>query len=408
MIDAIAIPLNCGSFTGINSPSYEFTKPSFGGDKFFIETSPEYRTTSSTFSTIWNQKDLEFIRYSGASIITDYHINIQYQEPGYSDSIFFHSNNSGVLLSPNNLGLASGVNSGVAVLTAFSNGYFSTASVVVSANIGVASSGFNGYTSGSLAKNSSNAIDYRISGVVASNSTKAIFSTQNHSTATYIRNTGCWVTGVDLTCVSPWNSYASHRMAGTLISPRHIIFAAHFQIGNGSTIRFVDQNNNVITRTMTNKLTHPLYTPYYPDITIGVLDSDVPASISYAKILPQNWSNYLPSLQLQYTVPCLYIDQEEKALISEVYYLSDFAEFDSPDTSARLAFFENLISGDSGSPAFMIINNQLVILTVITFGGSGRGTSILAHKNAINSMMASLGGGYSLSEIDLSGFTYFS
>lgn len=408
MIDAVAIPLSCGKFIGANVPTYEFLKPSFGGDKFVISAAQQIRTISSTSSLSSTNKDLLYVSYSGASTITDYHINIDYLTPEYGDNITIYSTNSGVILGPDNLGNSSGISTGSATLIAISNGSFSSTKVNVISSSGVTSSGFSGYASGSLANYTSNAIDTRISGIIASTGTKYIFSTQNHSASTYIRNSGCWTSGLDLTCISPWNSDGVARKAGTLISPRHIIFAAHYQINNGSTIRFVDANNNVVTRTMTTKLTHPSYSPYYPDITIGVLDSDVPASIGYARILPQNWANYLPSLGSSYPIPCLMLDQEEKALVTELINLGTYAIFDSPSDSKRLSFFEMLISGDSGDPIFLIINNQLVILTVATFGNAGMGTSILYHKNTINSMMSSLGGGYSLSEIDLSSFSYFS
>jgi hypothetical protein len=407
MIDATAIPLNCGKFIGLNSPTYQFSKPSFGGDKFLIETSPQMRTlsSSSSFSTI--QKDIEYVVYSGANTITDYDITIKGLDPNDSSSILITSNNSGIILSPNSLGLASGISVGSTLLLATSNEFFSSVNVSVIINSGVVSSGITRYVSGSLASNTTDSVDIRISGVAASSSTKLVFSTQNHSTSTYVRNTGCWINNLNLTSISPWNSTGGATRAGVLISPRHIIFAAHYQINTGSTIRFVDQSNNVITRTMTNKLTHPSYTPYSPDITIGVLDSDVPASIGYTKILPQNWANYLPSLSSKNRLPCLYLDQEEKALIIDLISITTFAQFASPSIANRLAFYENIIGGDSGDPFFLIINNELVILSVVTYS-NGAGTSILYHKNTINSMMNALGGGYSLSEFDLSSFLYFS
>jgi hypothetical protein len=79
-----------------------------------------------------------------------------------------------------------------------------------------------------------------------------------------------------------------------------------------------------------------------------------------------------------------------------------------PTKPDRFAFYETIIDGDSGNPAFLIIDDELVIITVWTFAGAGAGTSIAYHKDAINTMMATLGGGYSLTEIDLSGFTDFS
>ena len=405
MNDAVGYPLNCGVLS--STASYIFKKPSIGGDLFRLNASPVVRTISAASSGIITQNDLELVQTSGATTITDYDVSVQQLVPGTYETTIY-SNNSGVILGPDQFGIASGVSSGGTNLVAISSdGSFSVIDVVVSGAIGTVNTGFSDYAIDSLAKEVSDAVDDRIDGLNAT-SAKPIFTTQNHSTSTYVRNSGCWAFDLDLTAISPWNSTGGPTRAGTLISPRHILFAAHYQINNNATIRFIDSNNNVVERTMVNKLTHPDYTPYYPDISIGVLDSDVPASISFVKILPQNWSDYLPSLSSTYRVPCLVLDQEEKALISELRSLGTIASFSSPTNLIRSAFFESIILGDSGNPAFLIIDNELVIITVWTFGGSGGGTSILYHKDAINTMMTTLGGGYSLTEIDLSIFTDFS
>jgi hypothetical protein len=405
MNDAVGYPLNCGTLD--NEAAYIFKKPSIGGDFFALNVNPIIRTISAASSGIIIQNDLQLIQASGATTITDYNVSVQQLIPGTYETTIY-SNNSGIILGPNEFGIASGIASGNTSLVAISSDdSFSSVNVVISGITGQTSLTFDGYIAGSLSKEVSDAVDTRINGLNATTA-KPIYSTQNHDTSTYVRNSGCWVADLNLTSISPWNSTEGKNRAGVLISPRHILFAAHYQINNGATVRFIDSNNNVVTRTMVNKLTHPDYTPYYPDITVGLLNSDVPASIGFVKILPQNWRDYFPSLSATYRLPCLVLDQEEKALISELYSLGNLASFLVSNNATRANFFENIVLGDSGNPAFLIINDELVIVTVWTFGGGGSGTSILVHKNAINTMMATLGGGYSLTEIDLSGFTDFS
>lgn len=48
----------------------------------------------------------------------------------------------------------------------------------------------------------------------------------------------------------------------------------------------------------------------------------------------------------------------------------------------------------------MVVDGELVLLTVATH--SGGGTEIQAFTDDINTMMTTLGGGYQLTEIDLS------
>ena len=295
MNNAAGIPLNCGTLN--SEATYIFKKPSIGGDFFRLNAIPITRTISAAISGIITQDDVELVQASGATTITDYQTSVEQLIPGTYETTIY-SQNSGVILGPSEFGIASGIASGSTSLVAISSDdSFSSVNVVVSGVTGQTSLTFDGYIAGSLSKEVSDAVDTRINGLNATTA-KPIYSTQNHDTSTYVRNTGCWVADLDLTSISPWNSTEGKNRAGVLISPRHILFAAHYQINNGSTIRFVDNNNNVVTRTMVNKLTHPDYTPYYPDITVGLLDSDVPASISFVKILPQNWNNYLPSLSL--------------------------------------------------------------------------------------------------------------
>jgi len=407
MNDAVGYPLNCGTLN--SEATYIFKKPSIGGDFFKLNAIPITRTISSASSGIITQDDLQLVQASGATTITDYQTSVEQLSPGtYGTTIY--SNNSGVILGPNELGIASGISAGSTSLVAISeDGSLSASNVTIESTVGTVSITFNDYVTGSLAKEVSDAVDDRINGLNATTA-KPIFTTQNHSTQTYVRNSNCWAADLDLTSISPWNSTGGSQRAGTLISPRHVLFCEHYDFhpAVGATIRFVASDGTVVNRTINALETHPDYVPFYPDITIGVLDSDVSASIGFVKILPQNWANYLPSLSSSYKLPCLVLDQEEKALISCLYLLNTRANFLVPTESSRFAFYESIIGGDSGNPAFLIIDDELVIITVWTFGGAGGGTSIVYHKDAINTMMATLGGGFSLTEIDLSGFTDFS
>ena len=81
---------------------------------------------------------------------------------------------------------------------------------------------------------------------------------------------------LDITCVSPWNSSGGHKKAGTLVTPRHIIGAAHYEYSVGTVVRFVEKNGTVHDRTVTGKARHPECRNYTPDLTIYTLDSDLP------------------------------------------------------------------------------------------------------------------------------------
>ena len=278
--------------------------------------------------------------------------------------------------------------------------------------------------SGSLGEHCSNNVDSLLNGSQTIEANGNIFDTQNHAAPTYTRNSDCWASSLDLTCISPWNSNASNRKAGTLVTARHIINAAHYEFPVGTVVRFITSDNQIVERTILSRKRHPDYSQsgYVPDFTIYTLDSDLPASIRPCKVLPSNWENYISEENLADTrIPALCLDQQEKALIGDLFlnelrsYRTGFPEHATiqlqyPVDSNRSTFRETIISGDSGNPAFLIVNGELVFFTVWTFGGAGKGTLISHYISEINQMitdadtLAGVSTGYTLTEANFSSF----
>lgn len=237
-----------------------------------------------------------------------------------------------------------------------------------------------------------------------------VFASQDHATPAYVRNTENWAADYvqQLTCISPWNSDGAFTKAGTLVSPRHVIFATHFLPAVGSTIRFIAADNTIVNRTVTALESITVTGVNYPDITVGLLDSDVPGTIAFAKVLPDAWEDKLPNIATLRPL-AFGTDQEEKLLLREATQIGDdlvakTARFAAPIEPTYRSFYENLVSGDSGNPCFFLINGQLILLTVWTFSDA-TGTSVSAFKTEINTAMTTLGGGYQLTEINLAGFS---
>lgn len=245
-----------------------------------------------------------------------------------------------------------------------------------------------------------------------------VYTSQNHIAPSYTRNASLWA--VDyvqaLTALSPWNSSTGPTKAGVLVSPRHVLFATHFTPATGCTIRFVAADGTVCDRTLSavQSLTVTDAPNLYPDITVGVLDSDVAAGISFAKIFSATAiTSKLPNLNV-YHLPAAGTDQEEKLLVRNWVNMptttgaTAYCAFQAPgntgDDINRSAFYENFVSGDSGSPQFVFVNGEMVLLAALTFGGGGSGTSVTAFASSINTAMTALGGGYQLTEIDVSTF----
>ena len=169
------------------------------------------------------------------------------------------------------------------------------------------------------------------------------------STKNFVRNPNCWAYDINLTCCSPWQmhptirqpngfiEYGSNLTAGTLVSPIHVMFCNHtdFHPSAGAIMRFITKDNTVVTRTLVS------ITPVAgSDIEIGLLHQDVPNSITFAKILPNNYENYLSrgilpggagvsynARSIQPPMLAVGTNQDECALIFRLDYLEGTTQF---------------------------------------------------------------------------------
>lgn len=250
-------------------------------------------------------------------------------------------------------------------------------------------------------------INDRIEGVTASNSTKSLFSTRGNLTSPWVWSSTAWTTNntpLDFTGMSPWNSRGGYTRAGTLITPRHIALADHYLLSVGDTVLFVDGDNNVITRTVTN-----VSRVLSSDISIAKLDSDLPSAIAYYPILDNlTYEKYLNDgydMDI-YDLPFVVFDQEDHAIIKDTkknHLISDETLIHmSSQESSRLTFNETLIGGDSGNSGFVLIGNKPVL--VLTHYSSGSGPSYSYYKDNIQDVIDAMGGEYQLSTINLDCF----
>ncbi len=249
-----------------------------------------------------------------------------------------------------------------------------------------------------LPTHTSNQIDSRLSGQATSTDWKLFNTTGTISGTTYVRNTGIWTNGgsssIDWTGISPYNTSGGYHTPGTLISPRHILMASHYAASVGATMIFVDSSNNIYERTLSGSQNIA-----GTDIQIGVLDSDVPDSITYYSVIA---SSTLVGVLQKYTsgsidVPIISFDQEKKAIVrSMISNIGTSPSHTTYTSGTRVPFSENIVSGDSGNPNFLLIDNQAVLLG--SHYGAGSFPSLGAYISQINSAMTSLGGGYQLTE----------
>ena len=255
-------------------------------------------------------------------------------------------------------------------------------------------------------------IDDRIRGL---NATNALPIFENYITNgnqnVFVANTNCWLYGIDHSCASPWQDGGVRwQWAGTLVSSRHMITAAHFTNWSGTRYWFRGRSGEIYVRTMVSTKRIGA-----TDICVNLLNEALPDDVVPASVMPVNLGRYL---RTGFGLPMVCFDQEEKALVHEVSSLGVDAESYEIQSSAtvrgrmptdaqRLTFYEPLISGDSGNPRFLLLNDRLVLVNVTHTGGASTGDLVSAHIQEIDDAMNELAGTsdvYHLRQADLSGF----
>jgi hypothetical protein len=343
-------------------------------------------------------KDLLYTSYPDATLEHGGYIEVQHS-PGYVPT-FESSDASKATVS--STGLLTKVGSGGTVeITCRVGGIEARHRVSLFTQVN-ATQVYQGFAAGSLLKHTNDTVDGLIGGKTPATA-KAVFDAQ----APYIRNADCWAASFDLTGISPRNSQLGNRLAGVAVTPRHVLFARHYQPEVGMTLDFVTADSQVVTRTIAAKASlSGAAADWSTDVTVARLDSDLPGAIKPYRVLPAEIAGYLPGLDKG--VPVLCLDQEKKALIYEWRgYQLGAARYSWPQTYQRSQFCEALLSGDSGNPIFVPIGGELVLLGLCSAAGMlVVGPAIQTQLAAINALITSLGssGGYTLTTANLASF----
>lgn len=208
---------------------------------------------------------------------------------------------------------------------------------------------------------------------------------------------------------SPWGGNFTRRMnftgvawdqpqTATLISPEHVVMAAHYQRPVGATLVFHDRRG----RPQRRVLAAVVSLAGIADVAVGRLDAPLPDSVRPYRVLPPSGNNGA-------LAGCLAVvsDQHRKAFVHEIRMVSgNGLSFRRPATSrvsSHLA--KKLVGGDSGNPSFLLVGGELVLIETHSTGGSGAGPFLSAPAvfTAINGAMSKLGGGHQLRTVPLAG-----
>jgi hypothetical protein len=273
---------------------------------------------------------------------------------------------------------------------------------------------------GSARKALSDPMDTALSGANPATQQK-VYTSQDHVTPAYVRNTSFFLQGTHaeaLTCTSPWNSRQAGNRAGTAITARHAVLANHYPLVAGDTLRFIASDNTVITRTVV-QAARIFSNGYGTDAWMILFDSDLPASITPCKLFPDGYETYLPAgatCAAACSLPLLAMDFSENGIALDL--IAELATatvptmtYGAPTLADRLAFYDPIISGDSGNPIFGVIGSELWLLS--TFFGAGSGPfygGLVSELNAMITTLDTLQGditGHTVTVGDLSSYTAY-
>ena len=241
---------------------------------------------------------------------------------------------------------------------------------------------------------------------------RRLFSGFVQATFSWVRNPASWVRVFNWTGVSAGINGLGGVGGGTLISPRHVLFANHVPYpARPFDIFFVNKDSRTFTYKVVN-----IQQVDSTDIAIGTLDRDADLSLNVYRVLPDNWAQYIAKktenfnslgvidIRYAFVLPVLYTGQDKKVSTGDVVSISlGIAAVNIPAFEVARAFGDGVRGGDSGNPIFAMLGDELVLLGAWYRGSTAAGEVggfpwLAAQKPAIEAII-----GQKLQVADMSG-----
>lgn len=386
--------------------------------KFFAPQLATNSLASSTISDFFIGKNLEETVLSGSSSGTVYRYDVIYNyfSTGSVESkCFVYVQDSGTtpiftaatpaIGTINSVGSTTYVSSGTAYFNARIGRRTKSIPCTFNRTNNSTSYTFNSVVSTSTIKEMKDEVDARLSGQTPSSTSYNFYSAINDTTHTYTRNTSLFAADVDFTCVPALSgAINSAQTMGVLVAPDIMIQANHSH--PSGTMYFVKNDNTTVSRTITSGMNIA-----GTDIYVAKLDSAVPAGITPCKVFSSTaFTNKVSSTSIAYLQPpVVYTNQHRVLRVGKISYGVN-TPFSQQINIVRGSgtysdWYTVPCCGDSGSPAFALINGEAIVLGVWYTASSVPNLS--GYITQINAAMATLGSSNTLSTVSLSGFHTF-
>lgn len=212
-----------------------------------------------------------------------------------------------------------------------------------------------------------------------------------------------------------WNSSRSSQSI-TMISPQHFVGANHYKIPAGNTITFQNRDNQLKSYTVEGYSTLDYSDPwnnYVPDLVLGKLSAPIPETdnIKHYSVLDSDPGSMPGSYANQWFRGREFFSYGWTARVGRdtIDYFSFVGAnpYGNPTDQTQCFVYHQGATqdepmgqgGDSGSPSFMVWNDELTVLgTHFMIGGTGNyDPHISAYITLLNDAMAP--SGYSVNAV---------
>jgi hypothetical protein len=153
----------------------------------------------------------------------------------------------------------------------------------------------------------------------------------------------------------------------TMISPRHYLCATHMH-PESHLAGFLDIHNELHWRHTLDRV------DVGNDTSVGLLDDELPSSVGFLPVLPENYTNYLPTTSGSF-VQSIGMNQDMMLFGEPMTFANgNFVNWNS-HISVPFGLGTNwnvtIRGGDSSNPALLLIGNQFVLASHNYFAGGG-------------------------------------